>query len=202
MSPRRSILLARPREQKTPQVEDTPYEGPRQYVEQGGILETDDDVPESLREQPYAEENQRHEKRKKTPDNSAVGSMCPPININVLPAAQQSISTPDNGATPAKPGCADSIMVHGLLDVAVEEYTEWQQSRVSNEAFRDHINKARDVTLENCLDLMQIYEDRDQGFFVNHGVKVGAAQRFVSDIGLWVKRHAEVNCNENNSNSV
>jgi hypothetical protein len=46
----------------------------------------------------------------------------------------------------------------------VEEYTEWQQSRVSNETFRDNIKKARDVTLENCLDFMQIYEDQDPGF--------------------------------------
>jgi hypothetical protein len=47
-----------------------------------------------------------------------------------------------------------------------------------------NINKARDMTLENCLDLMQIYEDQDPGFFVKHGVKVGAARRFVRDIGL------------------
>jgi hypothetical protein len=59
-----------------------------------------------------------------------------------------------NETTPAKSGCADSIMVHGLLDVAVEEYTEWQQSRVSDEIFRDNINKASDVTLENRLDIM------------------------------------------------
>jgi hypothetical protein len=88
-------------------------------------------------------------------------------------------------------------MVDGLLDVAVEEYTEWQQSRVSNETFRENINKARDVTLENCLDLMQIYKDQDLGFFVKHGVKVGAAGRFVCDIGLWVKRRKEATCNEN-----
>jgi hypothetical protein len=88
-------------------------------------------------------------------------------------------------------------MVDGLLDVAVDEYTEWQQSRVSNETFRENINKARDVTLENCLDLMQIYEDQDPGFFVKHGVKVGAARRFVRDIGLWVKRRKEATCNEN-----
>ncbi|KAJ5188678.1 hypothetical protein N7491_004998 [Penicillium cf. griseofulvum] len=88
-------------------------------------------------------------------------------------------------------------MVDGLPDVAVDEYTEWQQSRVSNETFRENINKARDVTLENCLDLMQIYEDQDLGFFVKHGVKVGAARRFVRDIGLWVKRRTEVTGNEN-----
>jgi hypothetical protein len=87
-------------------------------------------------------------------------------------------------------------MVDSLLDIAVVEYTEWQQSRVRNETFRENINKARDVTIENCLDLMQIYEDQDPGFFVKHGVKVGAARRFVRDIGLWVKRHQEATCNE------
>jgi hypothetical protein len=59
---------------------------------------------------------------------------------------------------------------------------------VSNETFRENINKARNVTLENCLDLIQIYKDQDLGFFINffikHGVKVGAARRFVRDIGL------------------
>ncbi|KAJ5419469.1 uncharacterized protein N7487_003019 [Penicillium crustosum] len=127
-----------------------------------------------------------------------MGSMCPPININVLPAGspQQSIHPPANDAIPTAPDCTEFIMVDGLLDIAVEEYTEWQQSRVSNETFRENINKARDVTLENCLDLMQIYEDQDPGFFVKHGVKVGAARRFVRDIGLWVKRRREATCSD------
>jgi hypothetical protein len=149
----------------------------------------------------YAEEDRRHKKRDKLPGNSAI---CPSININVLPtgSSQQSVPTPTNDALPAKAGCAKSIIVHGLLDVAVDEYIEWQQSRVSNETFRDNIIKARDVTIENCLDLMQVYEDQDPCFFVKHGVKVGAARRFVRDIGLWVKRRGEVTCNEINSNSV
>jgi hypothetical protein len=167
------------------------------YVEQGGVLETHADVPDSVREQLYAEENQRLDKKKKAADNSTMGSMCPPINITVLPAgsSQQSTHPPANDAMPTGPGCTDSIIVDGLLDVAVDEYTEWQQSRVSNETFRENINKARDVTLENCLDLMQIHEDQDPGFFVKHGVKVGAPRRFVHDIGLWVKRRKEVTCN-------
>ena len=88
-------------------------------------------------------------------------------------------------------------MVNGLLDVAAEEYTGWQQSRVSNVVFKDKINKARNMTLKNCLDLIQIYDDQNPGVFVKHGVKVGAARRFVSDIGFWVKRRGEVNCNKN-----
>ncbi|CAI7567415.1 unnamed protein product [Penicillium viridicatum] len=80
---------------------------------------------------------------------------------------------------PSLPRPAKSIIIHGLLDVAVEEYTEWQQSRMSSETFKENIIKACDVTIENCLDLMQVYEDQDLGFFVDHGVKVGAARRFI-----------------------
>ncbi|KAJ5964237.1 uncharacterized protein N7479_004113 [Penicillium vulpinum] len=78
----------------------------------------------------------------------------------------------------------------------LEEYTEWQQSWVSNEILRDNIIKARDMTIENCLSHVGLF------FFVKHGVKVGAARRFVRDIGLWVKRRGEVTCSENTSNSV
>lgn len=167
------------------------------YVEQGGDLETHDDVPESVREQLYAEENQRLEKRKKGSDSSTIGAICPPININnFLPAgtSQTSMYTPcTNKAMPSQPTWGEPVMIHGLLDVAVEEYTEWQQSRVNNETFRDNINKARDVTLENCLDLMQVHEDQDPEFFVKRGVKLGAARRFVCDIGHWVKRRGEIN---------
>ncbi|CAI7580189.1 unnamed protein product [Penicillium pancosmium] len=165
------------------------------YVDQGGILDTYDDVPDSLREQLYAEEKQRVEKKKKPSESATIGSVCPPININnFLPTGSSQVSIPailPSEAAPTQSGCAEPIVVHGLLDVAVEEYTEWQHSRVSNEAFRDNIDKARDVTLENCLDLTQIYVDQDPGFFVKHGVKVGAARRFVHDIGVWVKQRGE-----------
>ncbi|KAI3290537.1 hypothetical protein DTO002I6_6460 [Penicillium roqueforti] len=169
------------------------------YVEQGGVLETYAGVPDSVREQLYAEENQRLDKKKKAAENSTMGSMCSPINITILPAgsSQQSIHPPTNDAILTGPGCTESIMVDGLLDVAVDEYTEWQQSRVSNETFRENINKAHDVILENCLDLMQIYKDQDPGFFIKHSVKVGAARRFVRDIGLRVNRRKEVTGNEN-----
>lgn len=70
-----------------------------------------------------------------------------------------------------------------------------------NETFRDNIKKARDVALENCLDLVQIYEDQDPSFFVKHGVKVGVARRFVRDICYWVKQHGESDGPEGNSNS-
>ncbi|KAJ5086731.1 hypothetical protein NUU61_008038 [Penicillium alfredii] len=161
------------------------------YVQQGGIIETHDDVPESLREQLYAEESQQLERRKKSSDNSTTMSICPPIH-HVLPAQPSHVSTPmttsaePTDSAPRQPG---SIDVPGLLDIAVEKYTLWHQSRVSSETFRNNIQKACDVALNNCHNLKQIHEDQDPDFFVKHGVKAGAARRFVSDIGHWVKQY-------------
>lgn len=169
------------------------------YVQQGGVIETHDDIPDSLREQLYAEENQRLERRKKSLDNPPSGSACPPIHLHVLPAQPSqgpiATSTGSDCANPA-PRQTDPIDIPGHLDTAVEEYAIWHQSRVSSEAFRENIRKACDVALENCLDLKQIHEDQDPDFFVKHGVKPGAARRFVTDISQWVHRQDDANRGE------
>ncbi|KAJ5095285.1 hypothetical protein N7532_007576 [Penicillium argentinense] len=81
----------------------------------------------------------------------------------------------------------DPIDIPGLHDVAVEEYSGWQESRVSSEALKDDIRKARDLVLANGLDLKQIHGDQDPDFFIKQGVKVGVARRFVCEITEWVK---------------
>lgn len=162
------------------------------FVQGGGILETHDDVPEDVRQQLYAEEEQRLEKHEKGLNNSTTG-INPPIinNIHVLPAQSSQtspISTMANtNAVPSRTSQADPIDISGSFEAAIEEYTKWQLLRVSTEIFSDNIKKARDITLENCLDLQQIYEGIDPEFFVKQGVKFGIARRFVHDISTWVK---------------
>ncbi|KAJ5415661.1 hypothetical protein N7465_004356 [Penicillium sp. CMV-2018d] len=56
-----------------------------------------------------------------------------------------------NEGLSARNSSAEPIILHGLLDIAVEEYTDWQRSWVSNETFRDNINEAREMTLGSCL---------------------------------------------------
>lgn len=160
-----------------------------QYVEEGGILESHDDVPDDVREDLYAEETQRQKKKQKSNDQLG-GSMGQPININVLPAQLSQSVTPVTAGTAglvSNTTSTDFIDISGLLDIAVEEYTDWHLSRVSRETYRDHLIKARDVAIENCLDLKQIFTDQDPAFFVRQGVKIGVARRFVSDIPDWVK---------------
>jgi hypothetical protein len=60
------------------------------------------------------------------------------------------------------------INVPGLLDIAVKEYSSWQQSRVSSEMLKDDIKKPRDMALANSLDLKQIYEDQNPELFLSN----------------------------------
>lgn len=47
---------------------------------------------------------------------------------------------------------------------------------------KEEFRKACVATLEDRLDLKQVYEDQDPGFFIQSGVKRGVARQFVSDI--------------------
>jgi hypothetical protein len=99
--------------------------------------------------------------------------------------------------TPAHP--LDPIDIPGLLEVAVEEYTDWHLSRVGTESFKENIKKARDIVLDNCLDLKQICGENPD-FFVKQGVKIGAARRFVANIGHWIKHCEQGKASENGPN--
>lgn len=94
-------------------------------------------------------------------------------------------------ATPAMPlrnNVTEHLDIPGLRDLAVAEYSNWQQSQVSDETLKAEFRKARDVALEDGLDLVQVHEDQDPEFFIKNGVKRGIARRFVGDIIYWVKQ--------------
>lgn len=164
------------------------------HVEQGYELKTHADVPEEVREQLYAEEQQGLERRQTAASKSA--ATFPPINItNVLPG--QPYHTPA-GSVPAEIPVLDMpstpvnrLDIPGLRDEAVEEYKAWQQSQVKYEIQKVEFQKACDAALEEGLDLEQIHKDQDYKFFIDKGVKRGIARRFVDDIENWAKRHKQ-----------
>jgi hypothetical protein len=118
----------------------------------------------------------------------------PPINItNVLPAQshQSPLTNIADSTTTAEKQPAESLRLNlpGPRDAAVIAYSEWQQSNVVDDALKEEFQKACDAALEDGLDLEQVYEDQDPGFFIGCGVKRGVARRFVSDIDRWAKRY-------------
>lgn len=93
------------------------------YVEQGGTLETHGDVPNTIRDQLYAEERQQIEKRQKVPNPPPTGSMLPPININVGPTQSSQPSDDLRGRTEIASFDQAYSDIPGPIEVAVEQYT-------------------------------------------------------------------------------
>ena len=109
----------------------------------------------------------------------------PPINItNVLPQSQ----TPTTGSytpTPqddARPCGNECLVIAGPWDLAVREYTEWQQSNVVDEKPRAKFSRACEAVLEDGMGLEEVYEDRNPGFSIQNGIKSGIARRFTGGI--------------------
>lgn len=100
------------------------------HMEDGGTLETHDDIPYTLRETIYAEE-ERDKERKQKVSNATTGSMCHPINIHVLPThPSQPLTSPSGGneTNSSQTTQADPIDILGPLEEVVEEYSNWQLS--------------------------------------------------------------------------
>ena len=149
-------------------------------------MRTHDDVPEDVRGQLYAEEQQQLERHQGASHSALVGHA--PIHItNVLPGSSQ--LTSGSVKVQAKP----RLDVPGFLDAAVEEYSNWQQSRVVREDQKGDIRNMCDMALEHGLDLQQLYDDQDHDFFISRGIKLGVARRFIRDIGYWVQQQVGVN---------
>jgi hypothetical protein len=170
------------------------------FVEQGNILRTYDDIPEAIREQLYTEERQRLERQ---PKSNNMSTPFPPINItSVLPQSHQSPIVNSSEPTPAaevRPFGDTCLDIPGLRDQAVKEYSEWQQSNVCDETQKADFRKACEAALEDGLDLEQVYEDQDPGFFIRKDVRRGVARRFICDIKKWVKDYKQA-CDSNTVN--
>lgn len=162
------------------------------YVEQGGILEIHDDIPDNVREQLYAEERQRLFKQNKSASSLAPGSTLPQININVLPSQPSQPVASSSWAPEGAPNLVQDNLkeVPGFLESAVEEYATWHLSRVGTDSYKENIRKARDIALENCFDIAQI-RGESPDFFVSQGVAIGAACRFVGHTRLWLKERED-----------
>ncbi|KAH8901578.1 hypothetical protein GQ53DRAFT_800935 [Thozetella sp. PMI_491] len=167
-----------------------------EYIEQGGRLQSHDDMPEFFRQQLFAEEQRYSEEQQRKRVST---TSYPPINItNVMPTptpSPEALVMPSAAPTPAMQPVSCVVPfpleIPGPRDVAVKEYCEWQGSQVEHPNIKEEFRKIYLVMMEYCLDLEQVYEDQDSEFFIQNGVKIGVARRFVRDIGKWAKLCSE-----------
>ena len=73
----------------------------------------------------------------------------------------------------------------------MQRYTAWHCSQVRTEAYKREYQKACGLTLAECLNLQQVYQDQDVELYVAKGVKRAVARSFVSEIEDWANQNNE-----------
>lgn len=160
-----------------------------QYKEQGNKLETHDDVPDEVRQELYAVEQQRLEREQKSSQASV--SKLPSIQItNVIPGNNtssygQGSAEAHRSALPTSTGRLERLRIPGHRDVLVERYTTWQQSQVQHIDLKAVYDKAGMIVLKHGWDLEQLHLRRNTKFLTDEGVPEGIAERYVAEIEEW-----------------
>ncbi|KAM5528948.1 hypothetical protein FOXYSP1_16792 [Fusarium oxysporum f. sp. phaseoli] len=159
-----------------------------EYAEQGNELRMHRDVPPYILDMIYEKKRLDGERRAKRKAHSLESDR--PIKIvNVLPSPYGHPTT--EGCTPplsnfgtVSPSIVDltDLVIPKPIDRAVEDYTEWLCDQVEDEHWKAGFRNAGSITKADCLD---VYQDRDIGYYVNQGVKAGIARSFVQDIKMW-----------------
>ncbi|KAL0929467.1 uncharacterized protein CTRU02_215633 [Colletotrichum truncatum] len=152
------------------------------FMEQGGSLQGHDDMPQNVREELCAEEQQRLERRGRSSSSTPTSNNTPPVTItNVIPA---------QAAQPGQLNLPTPLEISGLQDVAIEKYCDWLCSRVQRQNFKNQYRKAAELALDHCLDLEGLHDKQDVEFFTSNGIQLGAARCFITSIRKW----AELQC--------
>ena len=157
-------------------------------MQEGGSLETHDDVPEHIRRE-LRDEEQQEQRRKRKRSESPVRGL-PPINIHVSSSprsANQECASNTDATVPLCHKCSSRLVIPGLREDVVHSYTDWQCSRVREGYLKSELRKAGGITLGDGLSLEQVHRDQDSSIYTAHGVKRGIARSFVEDIATWVE---------------
>ncbi|KAF8846810.1 hypothetical protein BDZ45DRAFT_709909 [Acephala macrosclerotiorum] len=142
-------------------------------VEQGYHLEVQDDMPEKIRLDLYAEEQQRLEKQQKPSSISAANAFI--HIINTLPTSSYQTCHPRHSPAPTASSSIPSIDIPGFRDEADPEK-------------KAPYATTRDIIIKENMDLEILYQDPDPTFLIEGDVKRAPALHIVRDIGKWVQK--------------
>lgn len=168
-------------------------------VQQGCQFQTHDDVPQDIRAQLYAEEQQQtsRKRRRQDPENPQDGQLPMVIN-NYIPVhpgqtplygqERSTLEVISDSSGHAESSCFN---IPGMRNDAVMQYCVWHGSKVRSETQKQQYQLARDLTLDKGLDLELLYSDQDAQFYIDHGIMEGVARRWVRDVKLFLDQYDE-----------
>ncbi|OAL42639.1 hypothetical protein IQ07DRAFT_525749 [Pyrenochaeta sp. DS3sAY3a] len=161
-------------------------------IQQGGRIESHGDVPDDIRKQLYAEDQQHSDRKRKRRNSDSRPTDHVPVVINnyIPPTSGQAVTYNTNETTRIMHGDrSPQLVVPGYREEAVEAYYEWHCSQVRSQKQKQSYKMARDLTLDRALDLEHVHIDSDAQFYIDHGVLEGVARRFVTDVKVFLDQY-------------
>ena len=154
------------------------------YVYSGNLLESHRDVPEHIRGHimnrprdqrvPEEQENGRRKRKRNSPCSAecSAADACSCIH----------------GAAKCGSNHTSGSRIPGPRETAVENYYQWQCQQVVTEDWKEGLRQARQITLEEGLELARLRAapEIEAEVFVSKGVKRGIALQFTSNVQAWL----------------
>lgn len=164
-----------------------------EHVKESNKFESHSDVPDTIRQQLYAEAVQRaarHQHRNTGHPPSVMPYMQEPTPTPTQTPGTMHYSPAQevlpSGGIAAAPTSLQSLDVPGPQEDAISDYVAWHQSKASTPEWTSQFAKAGEVLLEEGFNLDLFYQTKPFDLLRNQGVSRGITLSFHRDIPTWL----------------
>ena len=159
------------------------------HMNEGNNFESHHDVPDTIRQQLYAEADQRsevHQDTRPTHPRTAQVRIC-----DSSPAPEQGGQQFSQGRTPSTHVATPRQIVLEPLDIpgphekAIQDYVKWQQDQVISQEWIGQNAKAGEILRAQGFRLNLFYQTQRVDLLTEGGVSQGIAESFHNDLPKW-----------------
>merc|ERR1711939_568781 len=165
------------------------------HMNEGNKFESHHDVPDTIRQQLYAEADQRTVAHRVTrPPNPRVAQvrMCEssPASEHGGQQCSPERTPPTLVATP-RPIVLDPLDIPGSHEKAIQDYVKWQQDQADSQEWIGQFAKAGDILITQGFRLNLFYQTQRLDLLTEGGVLQGIAESFHNDLPQWAPEYSQ-----------
>jgi hypothetical protein len=154
----------------------------------GNKLDSHNDIPDQVRQQLYAEADQRASR--------CQDARRTPAPIQQLQANTRAATTaPEHASSTAAivpPAVLESLDIPGPHEDAIRNYVTWQQGQATSDEWISQYAKAGDILLKQGFKLGLFYERQLVDLLTDEGILRGIALTFHSEIPKWLSENRSI----------
>jgi hypothetical protein len=165
-----------------------------EHAKEGNKLNGHHDIPDHIRQQLYAEADQRVERRQNlgTPASAMLQMQAGTPTAILTPGAMQ--SSPEHRQSGSlnvaiAPALLESLDIPGPHEDAIRDHVTWQRGQATTNDWISQFAKAGDILLKQGFRLNLFYQRQLVSLLTDEGVLHGIALSFHSDIPKWLSEY-------------